>query len=235
MTFGRRAEPISRVPYARSSGSVSSSKACSGWRAAVRARHRPGRVDLDRLVRERRDAWSPLVAERGLRLAIDVADAVPARAAEERVRQIVDNLLENAVEASPPGGTITLLVRAASPWVELRVRDEGPGLDEQERGRAFDRFWRGRGGEGTGLGLAIVRSLVEADGGEVELAAGTWRRARRSRAAPPGPQHDGLSAGQRWSYTRSGSGCSFDIPSANRIRRKWRAGKLAAPAHVPAR
>ena len=85
------------------------------------------------------------------------------------MRQIVDNLLENAVEASPPGGTITLLVHAASPWVELRVRDEGPGLDEQGRGRAFDRFWRGRGGDGSGLGLAIVRSLVDADGGEVEL------------------------------------------------------------------
>lgn len=129
----------------------------------------PGRVDLERLARERRAAWSPLAAERGLRLAVDVADAVPAHAAEERVRQIVDNLLENAVEASPPGGTITLLVHAASPWVELRVRDEGPGLDEQGRGRAFDRFWRGRGGDGSGLGLAIVRSLVDADGGEVEL------------------------------------------------------------------
>ncbi|MGZ4409886.1 MAG: sensor histidine kinase, partial [Gaiellaceae bacterium] len=128
-----------------------------------------GRVDLDRLVLERRDAWSPLVAERGLPLTVDAADAVAARAAEERVRQILDNLLENAVEASPPGGTITLLVQAASPWVELRVRDEGAGLNEEERGRAFDRFWRGRGGEGTGLGLAIVRSLVEADGGEVEL------------------------------------------------------------------
>ncbi|MGZ4402773.1 MAG: sensor histidine kinase, partial [Gaiellaceae bacterium] len=128
-----------------------------------------GRVDLDRLVLERRDAWSPLVAERGLRLTVDAADAVAARAAEERVRQILDNLLENAVEASPPGGTITLLVQAASPWVEVRVRDEGAGLNEEERGRAFDRFWRGRGGEGTGLGLAIVRSLVEADGGEVEL------------------------------------------------------------------
>lgn len=63
-----------------------------------------------------------------------------------------------------------LLVRPAPPWVELTVRDEGPGLDEQQRSRAFDRFWRGRGGEGSGLGLAIVRALVEADGGEVELA-----------------------------------------------------------------
>jgi signal transduction histidine kinase len=65
---------------------------------------------------------------------------------------------------------VTLLVRPAPPWVELTVRDEGPGLDEQQRSRAFDRFWRGRGGEGSGLGLAIVRALVEADGGEVELA-----------------------------------------------------------------
>jgi len=88
----------------------------------------------------------------------------PRAAAESAI-----NALENAVEASPPGGAITLFVHAASPWVEVRVRDEGQGLDEHERDRAFDRFWRGRGGEGTGLGLAIVRSLVEADGGEVEL------------------------------------------------------------------
>jgi signal transduction histidine kinase len=56
------------------------------------------------------------------------------------------------------------------PWLELRIRDDGPGLPEEQRRRAFDRFWRGRPGEGSGLGLAIARSLVEADGGEVELA-----------------------------------------------------------------
>jgi signal transduction histidine kinase len=126
-------------------------------------------VELGPLISERIDAWSPLAAERGVRLAPDLEEGVAARAAEERVRQIVDNLVENAVEASPAGGTVTLLVRAVPPWVELTVRDEGPGLDEQQRSRAFDRFWRGRAGEGSGLGLAIVRTLVEADGGEVEL------------------------------------------------------------------
>jgi signal transduction histidine kinase len=129
-----------------------------------------GRVELGPLSRERVDAWSPLAAERGVRLVPDIVGDVAARAAEERVRQTVDNLVENAVEASPAGGTVTLLVRARPPWVELTVRDEGPGLDEQQRSRAFDRFWRGRGGQGSGLGLAIVRALVEADGGEVELA-----------------------------------------------------------------
>ena len=48
---------------------------------------------------------------------------------------------------------------------EVHVVDEGPGLTDEERERAFDRFWRGGRGEGSGLGLAIVRRLVEADGG----------------------------------------------------------------------
>jgi signal transduction histidine kinase len=129
----------------------------------------PSRVELDTLVRERIDAWSPLAAERGVRLVADLEGEGAARGAEERVRQIMDNLIENAVEASPAGGKVTLLVRATPPWVELRVRDEGPGLDEQQRSRAFDRFWRAGGGEGSGLGLPIVRALVEADGGEIEL------------------------------------------------------------------
>jgi signal transduction histidine kinase len=129
-------------------------------------------VELDLLARERIEAWTALATERGVRLDADLDGAVVARAAEERVRQVVDNLVENAVEASPAGGTVTLVTRAAPPWVELRVRDEGPGLGEEERQRAFDRFWRGRAGEGSGLGLAIARSLVEADGGEVELVPG---------------------------------------------------------------
>jgi signal transduction histidine kinase len=128
-----------------------------------------GRVELGELVRERVDAWSSLADERGLRLVAEVDGRPAARAAVERVRQVIDNLVENAVEASPPGGTVTVGARSAPPWTELRVRDEGPGLSLEERRRAFDRFWRSRGGEGSGLGLAIVRRLVVADGGTVEL------------------------------------------------------------------
>jgi signal transduction histidine kinase len=128
-----------------------------------------GRLELVALVRERADAWNALAEERGVRLAAVAGKPVAAHAAEERVRQVLDNLVENAVEASPHGGTVTVEARAAPPWVELRVRDEGPGMSIEERERAFDRFWRARGGEGSGLGLAIVRRLVEADGGSVEL------------------------------------------------------------------
>jgi signal transduction histidine kinase len=128
-----------------------------------------GRVDVGQLIRDRADAWSAFAAERDVGIVVEVDRDASARAAEERLRQVVDNLLENALEVSSAGSVVTLLASRADGWVELRVRDRGPGLDEEGRRRAFDRFWRGRSGEGSGLGLAIVRRLVEADGGEVEL------------------------------------------------------------------
>jgi signal transduction histidine kinase len=128
-----------------------------------------GPVDVGALLRDRVDAWSAFAGERGVRLAAETTQAPVALASEERLRQAIDNLIENAVEVSPRTGTVTLSARSVSPWVELRVRDEGPGMSPDELGRAFDRFWRARAGEGSGLGLAIVRRLVEADGGTVEL------------------------------------------------------------------
>jgi signal transduction histidine kinase len=84
---------------------------------------------------------------------------------------VLDNLLANALEHAPAGTAVTVSANGAPPWVELCVRDAGPGLTAEQRTRAFDRFWRaGSGPGGSGLGLAIVRKLVEADEGEVELA-----------------------------------------------------------------
>lgn len=130
-----------------------------------------GRVDLARLVRDRVEAWSALAEERGVHLVCRADGSPAAHASEERIRQALDNLIENAVEVSPRGGTVTVEARSKDPLVEVGVRDEGPGLTVAERERAFDRFWRGRRGEGSGLGLAIVQRLVEADGGTVELMA----------------------------------------------------------------
>ena len=126
-------------------------------------------VDVAETVAERVDAWSALAQERGLELVAETDGAGSVRAAPERLRQVLDNLIENAFEVSSAGGSVTVEARPAPPWVELRVRDEGPGLDAEGRRRAFDRFWRGRTGEGSGLGLAIARRLVETDAGEIEL------------------------------------------------------------------
>ena len=124
--------------------------------------------DLAGVVAARVEAWSALAAERGVEL-VAAGEGLRASAARERLDQVLDNLLANALEVSPAGTTIEVAVRRGERWVELHVVDEGPGLSPADRGRAFDRFWRGRPGGGSGLGLAIVARLVGVDGGEVEL------------------------------------------------------------------
>ena len=128
------------------------------------------RVDATALLRERVEAWLPLADEHRVALVAQLDGPLPVRAAPGRLAQVLDNLLANALEASPDGGTVTVSGLAASPWVELHLRDDGPGLTPEQRVRAFDRFWRaGSGAGGSGLGLAIVKRLVAADDGEVEL------------------------------------------------------------------
>jgi len=128
------------------------------------------RVDASALMRERVEAWLPLAEEHRVALVTELDGPLPVRAAPGRLAQVLDNLLANALEASPDGGTVKLSARADSPWVELHLSDEGPGLSPEQRQRAFDRFWRaGSGAGGSGIGLAIVRRLVAADQGEVEL------------------------------------------------------------------
>ena len=105
------------------------------------------------------------------RSSLRAAPDLRVRAAGDRVEQVLDNLLANAVAAAPRGSAIDVTAARAGAQVELRVSDEGPGLSQEEKARAFDRFWRGREtGDGSGLGLAIVRRLAERDGGSVELA-----------------------------------------------------------------
>ncbi|MHB8470966.1 MAG: sensor histidine kinase [Gaiellaceae bacterium] len=129
-------------------------------------------VDVSAVVRERVEYWTALGDERGVAVVADAVEPASARAAPARLRQILDNLIANAFEVAPAGTAVTVSARASAAGVELRVRDQGPGLTAAQRARAFDRFWRaGSGTDGSGLGLAIVRKLVEADEGSVELAS----------------------------------------------------------------
>lgn len=128
-------------------------------------------VDAAACVRGRVDAWQPLADESNVRLTSDVDGVGAVRAGEPRLVQILDNLIANALDHAPSASVVRVSAREAPPWVELRVRDEGPGMTTEQRDRAFDRFWRAPTSRhrGSGLGLAIVRKLVDADQGEVEL------------------------------------------------------------------
>jgi signal transduction histidine kinase len=107
----------------------------------------------------------------GHRFVVDVADGrLAAQADGDKLRQILANLLDNAVKFSPSGGTVTVAARRRSDLVELRVTDQGVGVAEGERERIFRKFYRGTSsanGGGTGLGLFIARGLVTAMGGRI--------------------------------------------------------------------
>ena len=111
-------------------------------------------------------------AGNGHRFVVDVPDEPLAAAADhEKLRQILANLVENAVKFSPAGGTVTVGARRAGAAVEVRVVDEGVGIPAGEREHIFRKFHRvesrGRDRRGTGLGLFIARGLVSAMGGRI--------------------------------------------------------------------
>ena len=127
-------------------------------------------LDLVDLARDRASAWEALAAERDVVVKTEANGRVVVRAARDRLEQVIDNLVSNALEASPAGTTIRLVVAQAGRKGELRVRDEGPGLADADKRRAFDRFWRASASPGSGLGLPIAKRLLEIDHGTLELA-----------------------------------------------------------------
>lgn len=132
------------------------------------------RVDISAVITERCGAWSALADEKRVGIADPngLQPPVFARLVRGDLDQILDNLLANALEAAPENTTIT--VRLDPPQdgrVRIHVIDEGPGMSDADRARAFDRFWSGsRAGAGrSGLGLAIVQQLAARNGAGVEL------------------------------------------------------------------
>jgi two-component system OmpR family sensor kinase len=136
-------------------------------------RRAPVPVDVARLVLDRVETWRPLAEERGITLDAEIEQtlAVCALAGEGYLEQILDNLLDNAIEVTPHGRRIEVSARVSEGRVEVHVVDEGPGMADEDRRRAFDRFWRGasKGASGCGLGLAIVEQLVRVSDGTIEL------------------------------------------------------------------
>ena len=129
-------------------------------------------VNASAIVRSRVAVWDSLAAERQITLKVLGLETAPCVALEGALEQIVDNYIDNALTAAPDESTITVEVQRVQRHIHVDVIDEGPGLSEEKRALAFERFWRGATTEnapGTGLGLAIVRQLAVASGGVAEL------------------------------------------------------------------
>lgn len=115
---------------------------------------------------------------------------------EKRIRQVLLNLVSNALNASPPGGRITLHSKLSAETWHVSVDDEGPGLTAEQRDKVFERFVRfprpGSEEKGSGLGLAICRSIVQLHKGHIFAAEG--KNSRGLRVVMEIPRDSGQSA-----------------------------------------
>jgi len=130
----------------------------------------PTAAPLAPLVREAVEAFAPLAAARGVAFRTELSDGLVAPVDAEALRQMLVNLLDNAVKYGPADQTITVGLDAGDGKALIRVEDQGPGIPAADRERIWDRFWRlerdrGSAVAGTGIGLSVVRELVALHGG----------------------------------------------------------------------
>ena len=128
---------------------------------------RPERVPVRELIEDTLQLEKGLAASAGIAAESDLPPDLPDLWADrDRVLQVLENLVGNAIKFTKPGGTVTLAAREAGPEVILSVADTGTGIAADDLPHVFERFWKAEG-RGAGLGLAIVKGIVEAHGGRV--------------------------------------------------------------------
>jgi signal transduction histidine kinase len=132
-------------------------------------------VDLARLVEEAVEAAE--LAQQDVAVVTSARGRLPAiRGDRARLRQVLGNLIENAVKYSPEGGEVRVSAAVGNGAVQIDVRDSGPGIPRDQQARIFEKFGRvdvpGASKPGTGLGLFIARSIAEAHGGSLTVMSG---------------------------------------------------------------
>jgi two-component system sensor histidine kinase TctE len=144
-------------------------------------------LDLSALAEDCAGQWVATALERSLDLGFEATgEPLPVFGNRTMIRELLNNLIDNALLYTSAGGQVTVRALAAGDACCLEVQDTGPGIPPEERSRVFDRFYRilGQGAEGSGLGLAIVREVADHHGASVEFL-------------PPGNHQDPASAGTR--------------------------------------
>jgi signal transduction histidine kinase len=127
------------------------------------------RTDAGELLDEVRYAFAPRAAAAGVNFSLEAAPLPALEIDPVRVRQVLENLLDNALRHTPRGGTIRIEVRPEGRAALFRVADTGRGIPPEALPHVFDRFWKSADSGGSGLGLAIARGLIEAHGGQIRV------------------------------------------------------------------
>ena len=131
-------------------------------------------ADLSAIVQQSVLTAAPGAKAAGITVDVDVPDTLPVLVDAQRMSQVVDNLISNAVKYTPEGGRVRVALNVDGGRVEIAVSDTGIGISPPDLTRLFTRFFRARQAEersiqGVGLGLSITKSIVESHGGRIEV------------------------------------------------------------------
>lgn len=150
-------------------------------------------MDVGRLLHDISDQMTPIAEGKGVGLVVDAREPAVVQAEPDRLRQVVLNLVDNAVRFSSPGKTVLLTARRdpSQNQVLIEVEDQGPGIPPEDLPHIFDRFYRGdpsraRATGNSGLGLAIAQAIVQAHGGKLSAVSSPGKGARFTVALPIG-------------------------------------------------
>jgi signal transduction histidine kinase len=132
------------------------------------------RVDVSVLVEEAVELYRYIAEEKHVTIRAGASEDLPMAVDPTRIRQVVGNLLDNAVKYTPEGGRVDVKVYRKEKEVIIAVRDTGIGISKEDLPKIWDRLYRGdksRSQRGLGLGLSLVKSIVEVHGGHVEVSS----------------------------------------------------------------
>jgi two-component system OmpR family sensor kinase/two-component system sensor histidine kinase BaeS len=130
-------------------------------------------IDIANVLEACSAKFEPAAESKSVQLSCGIPDNLPLVIADpDRISQIMNNLMTNALRHTPEGGSISVSAIAGDGVIEITVADTGEGLSKDDLPHIFDRFWRversrSRAGGGSGLGLSIARAMVEAQGGQI--------------------------------------------------------------------
>jgi two-component system phosphate regulon sensor histidine kinase PhoR len=132
-------------------------------------------VDLNGLVREVIAQLGPYIERQGITIDLQLSPELPrVMADKERIRQVVTNLVHNAIKFTPAGGQVTASSRQENGSVRVTIADNGIGIPQDDLPHVFERFYKAdkaRSSGGTGLGLAIAKHIIQAHNGTIEVAS----------------------------------------------------------------
>ncbi|HKW70584.1 MAG TPA: HAMP domain-containing sensor histidine kinase [Candidatus Dormibacteraeota bacterium] len=127
-------------------------------------------TDMGALVHDTVESFRSRAESKGVSLTAETGDGIPAIDVDPaRIRQVISNLLSNAIRHAPSGGSVKVAANSASDVVTITVADTGDGISPDLLPHVFERFAKGPDSSGSGLGLAIANDIVKAHGGKLEI------------------------------------------------------------------